>query len=164
MNSHVFLVPSESKADVFYLVDMQTRCCSCPQGRLLGPCKHKSIVAQEKHLESFDTVPTKNPTMRQIFWYLGTGKYKSIEWFQELHQTVVVTSEETSEKGDDSVGDASKDMVSLDIETPVLGNSESASICHDDEAFDIKQKIKEALEKLEEKLVEKDLAGYKKSC
>ena len=57
---------------------------------------------------------------RQIFWYLGTGKYKSIEWFQELHQTVVVTSEETSEKGDDSVGDATKDMVSL-------GNSESAS-------------------------------------
>ena len=58
-------------------------------------------------------------------------------------------------------------MVSLDIETPVLGNSESASIRHDDEAFDIKQKIKEALEKLEEKLVcrvEKDLSGYKKAA
>ena len=167
VNKHVFLVSSETKADVFYLVDMQSRCCSCPKGRLLGPCKHKSIVAQEKHLESFDTIPTKNPTMRQIFWYLGTGKYKSIEWFQDLHQNVMVTSQETSEKVDDSVGDASKDMVSLEQETPAMGDSESATICHDDEAYEIKRKIKEALEKLEEKLmcrVEKDLSGYKKAA
>ena len=37
-----FSVPSETKVDVSYSVDMELRICSCPHGRLKGPCKHRS--------------------------------------------------------------------------------------------------------------------------
>ena len=46
--AHVYLVPSESDPSISYVVDMESRLCSCPQGRLTGPCKHKDIVARQR--------------------------------------------------------------------------------------------------------------------
>ena len=39
-------VPSETKKDVFYTVNMELRLCDCYMGQLKGPCKHKSIVCK----------------------------------------------------------------------------------------------------------------------
>ena len=66
-----FLVPSETKIDVFYTVNMDLRLCECYMGQLKGPCKHKSIVSQTQNISSFDVVPTQNPEMRAVFMYLG---------------------------------------------------------------------------------------------
>ena len=84
-----FLVPSETNPDTSYLVDMEMRLCSCPQGQLRGPCKHKRIVSVSRMLPSFDVLPTKNPEMRRIFMYLGTGKTMDMNWFLPLQADAV---------------------------------------------------------------------------
>ena len=76
-----YLVPSETHPDISYLVDMNVRNCSCPVGRLRGPCKHKNILAASKNLSSFDVLPTTNPIMRQLFMKLGTGKVLPLDYF-----------------------------------------------------------------------------------
>ena len=86
---HSFLVPSETDGDISYLVDMEMRLCSCVQGQLRGPCKHKHIVSVSKMLPSFDVLPTKNPEMRRMFMYLGTGKTMDMNWFLPLQADVV---------------------------------------------------------------------------
>ena len=89
-----FLVPSESVDSLIYLVDMKERYCSCNQGRLKGPCKHKALVSERFGVECFDVIPSNNPTMRQTFMYLGTGKKMDINWFlglQDEAQSLEVT-------------------------------------------------------------------------
>ena len=51
-----FTVPSETKKDVEYTVDMELRICSCPDGLSRGPCKHRKIVATSQNLASFDII------------------------------------------------------------------------------------------------------------
>ena len=43
IDSSTFLVPSETKKEVLYEVNMDLRLCECYMGQLKGPCKHKSI-------------------------------------------------------------------------------------------------------------------------
>ena len=69
-----FSVPSETKADVSYSVDMELRICSCQHGRLKGPCKHRKLVAITQNIPSFDLIPESSPQMRQMWMYLGTGE------------------------------------------------------------------------------------------
>ena len=76
-----FLVPSETQPDIRYLVDMDIRHCSCPVGRLLGPCKHKRIVSVSQNVNSFDVLPTTNPQMRRTFMELATGRKMSLDYF-----------------------------------------------------------------------------------
>ena len=84
IDSSSFLVPSETKADMFYVVDMDLRLCECYMGQLKGPCKHKSIVSTTQNIPCFDVVPTENPEMRALFMYLGTGKSQNPNWFRPL--------------------------------------------------------------------------------
>ena len=79
-----FLVPSETKKDIMYLVDMKERYCSCHKGKLKGPCKHKKLVSEHFEIECFDVIPSKNPRMRQAFMYLGTGRKMDMDWFLGL--------------------------------------------------------------------------------
>ena len=79
-----FSVPSETKGDVTYSVDMELRICSCPDGRLKGPCKHRKIVASSQNLPSFDVIPNCSPQMRAIWMEIGTGKQTPISYFQPL--------------------------------------------------------------------------------
>ena len=37
IGDHCYLVPSESKENISYIVDMSMRSCTCPMGRLRGP-------------------------------------------------------------------------------------------------------------------------------
>ena len=79
-----FTVPSETKNDVSYSVNIELRTCTCYQGRNKGPCKHKNIVSTTQELPSFDVVPETNPQMRAIWMYLGTGKQVRMSYFMPL--------------------------------------------------------------------------------
>ena len=103
ISKDVSTVPSESKPGVVYIVDMESRCCSCYKGQLLGPCKHKWLVAQVKNVTSFDVVPTESPEMRQIYWYLGTGNVKSLDWFLPLQYERVPEGLDKSAVSDERV-------------------------------------------------------------
>ena len=59
LGTNRYLVPSESDSDRSYLVDMDVRHCSCPQGLLRGPCKHKLIVSVSKMLQVSMSFPTQ---------------------------------------------------------------------------------------------------------
>ena len=63
IDSSSFLVPSETKADMFYVVDMDLRLCECYMGQLKGPCKHKSIVSTTQNIPCFYVVPTEMPVL-----------------------------------------------------------------------------------------------------
>ena len=67
IDSSTFLVPSETKKEVLYEVNMELRLCECYMGQLKGPCKHKSIVSTTQNIPSFDVVPTENPEKRALF-------------------------------------------------------------------------------------------------
>ena len=84
-----FSVPSETKADVSYSVDMELRICSCPHGRLKGPCKHRKIVSITQNIPSFDLIPESSPQMRQMWMYVGTGEETQINYFLPLSDPAV---------------------------------------------------------------------------
>jgi hypothetical protein len=86
-------VPSESDSDVSYLVDMEVRHCSCPQGQLKGPCKHKQLVSVSKNVPSFDVIPSESPEMRKVFMYLGTGRSMSLDWFLPMQANMAVAED-----------------------------------------------------------------------
>ena len=95
IDSSTFLVPSETKKEVLYEVNMDLRLCECYMGQLKGPCKHKSIVSTTQNIPSFDVVPTENPEMRALFMYLGTGKKQNPNWFKPLSSAATEQVEPT---------------------------------------------------------------------
>ena len=100
LDSENFLVPSETKDDTLYEVNIARRECSCFLGRVKGPCKHKNAVAELKNVENFDVAPIGNARMRSIFMYLGTGKNIPQTWFEPVE--VVRSSSETNPTKRDS--------------------------------------------------------------
>lgn len=54
------------------------------QGKLHGPCKHKTVVAQSRIIPSFDVIPTKCSEMKQLFMFLGTWRRMKLDWFLPL--------------------------------------------------------------------------------
>ena len=62
--SSEFLVPSESVEDTSYRVNIKKGTCECRQGSQKGPCKHKSLVAQEYKMKNFEILPPENQEMR----------------------------------------------------------------------------------------------------
>ena len=99
MGHNRFLVPSESDSDRSYLVDMDVRHCSCPQGQFRGPCKHKLIVSVSQNIGSFDVIPTTSPEMRQVLMYLGTGRNMSVDWFLPLQAVRAVCADSVTGVG-----------------------------------------------------------------
>ena len=79
-----FTVPSETKEDVEYSVDMDLRICSCPNGILKGPCKHRKVVATSQNMLSFDIIPESSPEMRSIWMEIGTGRKTPSDYFLPL--------------------------------------------------------------------------------
>ena len=87
-----FEVPSETKNDVKYNVNLRLRLCSCHKGQQRGPCKHKSLVSSKFNLPNYDEIPT-TPEMKSLFMYLGTGRRVEPSWFYSLHKTGTETGE-----------------------------------------------------------------------
>ena len=162
IDSSTFLVPSETKKEVFYEVNMDLRLCECYMGQLKGPCKHKSIVSTTQNIPSFDVVPTENPEMRALFMYLGTGKKHNQNWFKPL-----------SSAGTDQVQPTGILEGIRDVAQPLVEEVEDIQV---DENVDIdkreekleelKTRLKNALAKLEDKVgsrIEEDVQGYEKA-
>ena len=93
-----FTVPSETKKNVEYTVNMELRICSCMDGLLIGPCKHLKIVATSRNLAYFDIIPETNPEMRKIWMELGTGKKTSIPYLLPLSNPNQTSEERTFEE------------------------------------------------------------------
>ena len=161
--NHTYLVPSETDADVSYVVDMEARLCSCPQGRLTGPCKHKDIVAKSKNIPSFDIIPTNSPKMRQLYMFLGTGQQTSLDWFLPL-QAEGGQDEEPQPGGGGSHEDEPVEANGADIQ-PDVGTeliNGTSEVSHED----VKAKLKQTLGALADKImrrIEHDPVGYSKA-
>ena len=160
---HTYIVPFEDKEDIFYVVDMDSRCCSCPLGRLTGPCKHKVLVSECKNLPSFDLIPTASAQMRQLYMFIGTGKHESLNWFLPLEDGTVDESELTSllPKEDDGI---TLDVTNFEdgVEEP-QNNVVTDSVPN---VVDVEKILESALTKLKEKIVSRihnDPKGYKKA-
>ena len=155
LGPHCYLVPSEHQDDVSYVVDMMTRSCSCPQGRLCGPCKHKLFVSEHRNEPSFDNIPTSSK-MRQTFMYLGTGKEMSIDWF------LPIQAEFSTQPADDSTMETyTREQNTIDQSADVI----YVPVATVDPEL-VKQKLQKVLNKLSEKLmsrIDQDPAGYSKA-
>ena len=170
MNAHVYLVPSESDTDLSYVVDMETRRCTCFQGRLAGPCKHKYLVAHTKNVASFDVIPTNSPRMRQIYMYLGTGKHTPLSWFLDKQASLFGENDGTS-PADENVPVDENVPADENVqagEDGAIENRMEDRYLEDEmtDAQELKEKLKNTLKVLSDKLcgrIDSDLVGYAKA-
>ena len=157
----VYMVPSETDPDVSYLVDMDARLCSCPQGRLTGPCKHKELVARSKNIPSFDIIPSNSPKMRQLYMFLGTGQHEALDWFLPLQ------AEAEAECGDflpciSSVPEVNQVNASVMVADSIAATTPSSEPTPED----VKAKLRDTLAALTEKILKRvdyDVVGYDKA-
>ena len=164
---NTFLVPSETQPGVRYLVDMDIRHCSCPVGRLLGPCKHKKIVSVSQNVNSFDVLPTTNPQMRRTFMELGTGRKMSLDYFLPM------TAPHMTESGPDMTepGDVIPSIPPAHYEDtdPGAPVNDGANTVQQDsvvEAAEVGHRLSSALQVLNNKLLARishDPTGYQKA-
>ena len=158
-----FTVPSETKEDVTYSVNMELRICSCPHGRLKGPCKHRTVVSTSQNIPSFDIVPEASPQMRQVWMYLGTGIHTPISYFLPLSNPSQTASlEENSLETDIEHVEADP------YEEPNQDEMEQEASPQDneEEVEETKQKLEEVFNKMKEMYlvrIKEDVKGYKKA-
>ena len=154
------MVPSETKKNVFYEVNMELRLCECHIGQLKGPCKHKSIVSTTQNIPSFDVVPTQNPEMRALFMYIGTGKKPNLNWFQPL-----------SSSSSNSILQMQQELAYVTDNVCNQGESEKEDQTTDDrndeeKVAEVQEKWNKVLEKLQKKIQDRisgDISGYEKA-
>ena len=179
LGSNCFLVPSETQSDVIYLVDTETRDCTCADGASRGPCKHKMLVSLTQDLPSFDVVPTSSPEMRQVFMFLGTGKSVPLDWFLPLQalgdnsnyvaypliaRNVVSDATDIIEENNDETGVASNMIAEEEAreDMTVSGDGTAADVT----AKDVRAKLGRVIALLQEKIdprIESDPVGYSKA-
>ena len=154
-----YLVPSETVPGVSYIVDMIARTCSCPQGRLHGPCKHKLVVGQTWNIPTFDLIPTKNPVIRQSFMYIATGKRMALDWFLPLQDGTIVTNQSEpvllTSPTPNELPDSESVQVTMDIDTDMSDMKKTA-----------REKMENTFKKLQNKLMKRidlDPVGYSKA-
>ena len=161
---HSFLVPSETHSDVSYLMDLGLRMCTCPHGRLKGPCKHKQLVSDVKGLPCFDVIPSKNPEMRKVLMYLGTGKNLSLDWFLPLQAEATADESEVGDPVPDSVN-----IINSEGAAPTTSEANPVEVIINERSTnpsDVKAKLIDSLSQLQAKLVARldgDVAGYDKA-
>ena len=159
----IYMVPSESDPDISYVVDMETRLCTCPQGRLTGPCKHKEIVARSFGIPSFDTIPTDSPNMRQLYMFIGTGQHTPLNWFLPLQ------AHDSRVEDHDDAHDEDPPLIvpPVPVESNELDTAADVPVSASDTTADnVKTKLMETLTALAEKIggrVGNDVAGYSKA-
>ena len=166
-----FTVPSETKKDVEYTVDMELRICSCPDGLSRGPCKHRKIVATSQNLASFDIIPETNPEMRKIWMELGTGKKMSIDYFLPLSNPYQTSEERSFEEDiemrveDENEGFEDEEMI--DEERGQLRNSRvEVAENHEKRIDNAKGKLATLLQTMNNMFAERiphDVEGYEKA-
>ena len=158
-----YLVPSESQEGVSYLVDMVTRCCTCPQGQLCGPCKHKVAVSRVKNVPCFDVLPTHSPEMRQTYMFIGTGRMLPLDWFLPVQAEIVSHT-------DEDLPHQVQGQTQCNIEPAAEMNGVTAEAPVPVITEDISEAVKSDFQKVWEKLgskiltrIQQDPAGYAKA-
>lgn len=108
-------------------------------------------------LPSFDVLPTKNPEMRRMFMYLGTGKTMDMNWFLPLQADVVHVDHDPSPLPVVPEYDG--------VHLPVVD-----SVSHDPPVVvsedEVQMKLQSVMDKLRDKLAARighDPAGYEKA-
>ena len=86
------MVPSETRDDMYYNVNMYDGYCSCLAGRNRGPCKHKSSVATSFNVSEFSVVPVTDSNMRALYHFIGCRVILEDSWYKGLHETSCKTS------------------------------------------------------------------------
>ena len=85
LNETRFIVPSKSKQDINYSVDMKSGYCECFKGVNLGPCSHKNAVAKHFGVAEFSVLPDMDGTgmrnMRAMYHYIGSGITLESHWY-----------------------------------------------------------------------------------
>ena len=154
-----YLVPSETNEGVSYIVDMKMRTCSCPQGRLCGPCKHKQVLSESRNIPSFDVIPNTSPEMRKMFMFLGTGKMMALDYFLPLDKPPMeedITTIEINNNEEEVPENVNpQEDMNVDAEVTEIANID-----------EVKVKLSRVLKKLEDKIgarVGHDVDGYDKS-
>ena len=174
-----YLVPSESEEGVSYVVDMVTRCCTCPQGQLCGPCKHKVAVSRMKNVPCFDVLPTHSPEMRQTYMFIGTGNMLPLDWFlpvqaeishtdEDLIQQVQGQTYDNTESAAEMIEITEAPVIAEEIsETPVIAEDISETpVIAEDISEAVKNNFQQVWEKLGSKIltrIQQDPAGYAKA-
>ena len=158
--AHIYIVPSETSEDISYIVDMQGRVCSCPRGRLTGPCKHKDLVAKYRKIPSFDVLPTTSPEMRQTYMFLATGQDTPLDWFLPLQDMSAQDTEVSVDVNEDIFDE-------MDISSTNVNQIQTSADESENDLEDVmKLKLKKALDNLAEKVIkriEHDPTGYNKA-
>ena len=163
-----FEVPSETKTDVVYHVNLRLRLCTCPRGQLKGPCKHKSLVSSTFDLPNYDAVP-ESPEMRASFMYLGTGKHINPEWFcplkSDIRENCSRGGKEKSGGGEEGVG---LDEGAGQQECEEGQRSEDNEVCPNEDNSSqleaLKEKLQNSMETFRAEInlrIEGDIEGYK---
>ena len=163
-----FEVPSETKTDIVYHVNLRLRLCTCPKGQLKGPCKHKSLVSSTFELPNYDAVP-ESPEMRASFMYLGTGKPINPEWFcplkSDIREDYSREGREKSEGGEEGVG---LDKGARQQESGEEQRSEENEACSNEDKNQqleaLKEKLQNSMETFRTEInliIEGDMEGYK---
>ena len=120
--------------------------------------------------------------MRQIYWYLGTGQTKPLDWFLPLltdnvqddftenlgavTEGDVVVTENTVDGIEDDVNVTEYDVVVTEAAASVTLDNAAVTEDNENEAIEIKENLRNILNQLESKLlnrIDNDLAGYKKA-
>ena len=161
-----FTVPSETKKDVEYSVDMELRICSCPNGILKGPCKHRKIVATTQNMLSFDIIPETSPEMRSIWMELGIGKRTPADYFLPLSDPNEPTVSEDVD-GEEVEESVVIDEVNVDVDEERDGNREVMNEQDQTERIEAaKLKLNNTLQRINELYLERiphDIGGYEKA-
>ena len=159
--AHIYIVPSETREDISYIVDMKGRVCSCPRGRLTGPCKHKDLVAKYKQIPSYDVLPTTSPEMRQKYMYLATGQDTPLNWFLPLQDISPQDTEINVDVYEDTI-----DATETDINSDNINQIQTSADPSENDPENVRLKLKNALDSLAEKVLNRivhDPSGYTKA-
>ena len=167
VDEDTFEVPSETKTDIVYYVNLRLRLCTCPRGQLKGPCKHKSLVSSTFHLPNFDEVP-ESPEMRANFMYLGTGKQINPQWFSSLQSTGGAVNSLGEKEDDREEGEVVWNERASDEEgeAQVLqpnGKETKSAENKSEQIKALKEKLKKSMEAFRTNLetrIDEDIEGY----
>ena len=159
-----YTVPSETDEGVTYLVDVRSRTCSCHQGRLRGPCKHKQILSESKNILSFDVIPEASPEMRKLYMFLGTGKWMNIDYFLPLESLTSIQDINDNVHVQAATVVLTPDNISNHRDTFAAPQDDHET--SEERSNDIKSKLARVLRTLEKKIgdrVDQDATGYSKA-
>jgi hypothetical protein len=159
-----YAVPSETKKDVIYTVDMTLRICSCPHGMLKGPCKHRNIVSTTQNIPSFDVVPEQSPEMRAMWMHIGTGKQTRMSYFMPL-----CNPKETLEELCENNGNNIEDEIEVEPDVPDVAevvNEVIEEFSKADRIVAVEVKLENVMEKVKNMVISRiphDITGYEKA-